>query len=195
MPTMAIRPLFHSSLLYSWGAAQIFSLEKKTWPPSPLVAEKLAVRDLLTVEKTWNEGDDSNAPKQFSLIASDSLAGFNVWTFHLQTLRCLKFLLKAWKLEKTVALRHPPSGEQNSLLKEKKTFRMCAGKSAEATDHKIEIKSLQVLNIFWPLSLNNLKSTDTPWYLALVLSWMYSWNEPLMLWWDWYDNTSFFVWP
>ena len=57
-----------------WGAPQLLFLEKTTWPPSPLFAGKPAVIDLLTMEKAWNEGDDSNAPKQFSLIASDSLA-------------------------------------------------------------------------------------------------------------------------
>ena len=41
-----------------WGAPQLLFLEKTTWPPSPLFAGKPAVIDLLTMEKTWNEGDE-----------------------------------------------------------------------------------------------------------------------------------------
>ena len=63
-----------------------FISRKKTWPPSPLVAEKLAVADLLTMEKAWNEGDDSNALDFLGTLWH--LAGLKVWTFHLQTLRC-----------------------------------------------------------------------------------------------------------
>ena len=87
MPTIAIRPSFDFPVSYTVEEPHRLYFLKKTWPPSPLFAEKLAVADLLTMEKTWNEGDDPNAQKQFSLIASDSLA-FG-WSFR-------RFICKHW---------------------------------------------------------------------------------------------------